>query len=134
MPANESKKQTAATNALEWVIAALGMTLLSAALGFIAYRAVVGETKPASLSVTPELVERSEQGFRVDFVVRNSGSETAAAVLIEGELVRGGQRVEKSTATLTYAPANSTRRGALYFTQDPGLYEMKIRAAGFEKP
>ena len=134
MSTKGSKKQTAATNTVEWVIAAFGITVLSAALGFITYRAVVGETKEASLSVSVESVERLEQGYRVDFIVSNSGSQTAAAVQIEGELSTAGQSIEKSSATLTYSPANSTRRGALYFSKDPNLYELKMRAAGFEKP
>ena len=133
MPSKGSKN-VAATETVEWVIAALGMLLLSAALGFIVYRASAGETRPASLTVSAEMVERVAQGFRVDFIVSNSGSETAAAVVIEGELTKAGESVEKSAATLTYVPGNSTRRGALHFTNDPDLNEMKLRPLGFEKP
>jgi uncharacterized protein (TIGR02588 family) len=134
MPTKGSKKQAAATDTVEWIIAVLGIAILATALGFILYRAVSGEDKQASLSVSIESVDRSEQGFRVDFIVSNSGSQTAAAVQIEGELSKAGQSVEKSSATLTYSPASSTRRGALFFTHDPNSHEMRIRATGFEKP
>ncbi len=134
MATKESKKQAAAADKMEWIIAVLGMAVLLVALGFILYRAVTHESKPPDLSVSVESVERGEQGYRVDFLVNNSGTQTAAAVVIEGELSNGGQSVEKSNATLAYAPANSTRRGGLYFTNDPRLYEMTIRAGGFEKP
>jgi uncharacterized protein (TIGR02588 family) len=134
MASKETSKRPAATDKIEWIIAVIGMAMLSVAFGFILYRAVTFESKPADLSVLIESVVRGEQGYRVDFLVKNSGTKTAAAVVIEGELSRGGQSVEKSNATLAYAPANSIRRGGIYFTHDPDQHELKIRAAGFEKP
>ena len=134
MPTKNSKKISAATDTVEWIIAAAGMLLLTAALGFIVYRAAVGETRPAELSVSVDMVERSAQAFRADFIVSNSGTETAAAAVIEGELTKNGESVEKSTATLTYVPGNSVRRGSLHFSNDPDQNEMKIRVLGFEKP
>ncbi len=133
MATKETKKQAAADK-MEWTIAVLGMALIAVALGVILYRAITQESKPVDLTVSVESIQRSEQGYRVDFNVNNSGSKTAAAVVIEGELRKDGQSVEKSNATLAYAPANSTRRGGIYFMNDPGLYDMTIRAAGFEKP
>ncbi len=132
--AKESDKKATAANFPEWIIAALGMVLLFSALGFILYRAVMSESRPASLSVSVESIERSDQGFRVDFTVSNSGSQTAAAVMIEGELTEAGRTVEKSNASLGYAPGNSIRRGSIYFANDPNLHEIKVRAVGFEKP
>lgn len=134
MATDKSKKRGSGIDAVEWVIAFLGMALLASALGFILYRAIAQESKPASLLVSVESVERSEQGYRVDFSVRNTGTQTAASVIIEGELSKNGQSIEKSSATLAYAPAESTRRGGIYFTHDPASHEMKLRAAGFEKP
>lgn len=129
-----TKKQAAANDKLEWIIAGLGMALLLLAFGVILNRAVTDGSKPADLSISVESVERSDQGYRVDFLVKNGGTQTAAAVVIEGELKKGEVSVEKSNATLAYAPANSTRRGGIYFTNDPDLFEIRIRAMGFEKP
>ena len=119
---------------MEWGIAIAGMVILSGALGLILFRAVTNEARPANLSVTLESIAILDQGYRVDFRVDNSGTETAAAVTIEGELSKGGQSVEKSNATLVYVPANSTRKGGMFFTNDPNGHEVKLRAAGFEKP
>ena len=134
MATSGSKKRPASTDKMEWIIAGIGMAILSVSLGFILFRAIMHESKPADLSVKVEGVERTEQGYRVDFLVHNSGTQTAAAVVIEGTLTKDGQSVEKSNATLAYAPANSTRRGGIHFTNDPNQHEMTIRAAGFEKP
>ena len=132
--AKEDSVEKKARNTVEWVIASLGLVVLALALGFILYQAINKVSGPPRLSVSVESIERSVDGYRVDFIVTNSGPETAASVVIEGELSKGGQSVETSNATLAYAPASSTRRGGIYFTKDPNQYELKIRAAGFEKP
>jgi uncharacterized protein (TIGR02588 family) len=132
MAKDDSDKK--ARNTIEWVIASLGMVVLALALGFILYQAINKDSGPPRLSVSVESIERSGNGYRVDFIVTNTGPETAASVVIEGELSKGGQSMETSTATLAYAPANSIRRGGIYFTHDPDQHELKIRAAGFEKP
>jgi uncharacterized protein (TIGR02588 family) len=132
MAKDDSDKK--ARNTIEWVIASLGIVVLALALGFILYQAINKDSGPPRLSVSVESIERSGNGYRVDFIVTNTGPETAASVVIEGELSKGGQSMETSTATLAYAPANSIRRGGIYFTHDPDQHELKIRAAGFEKP
>lgn len=119
---------------IEWTVAALGMVLLSGALGVIIYRAITQESTPPALSVIVESIAPSAAGYHVAFKVHNYGSQTAAAVVIEAELIENGKSVEKSTSALAYSPANSVRRGGMYFQRDPNLFTLNIRALGFEHP
>ena len=130
----KGSKGQAATDIVEWGIALLGIALVFTALGIILFRAIREDSTPVDLSVSVEKVEKLERKFRVDFRIDNSGSETAAAVSVEGELMDGAKSVEKSNAMITYAPANSTRQGGMFFTNDPHLFELRLRATGFEKP
>lgn len=118
----------------EWILAALGVVIVAGVIGSTLYRAMTQETLPPSFEVSVDSINAVSSGFIVAFRVRNSGTQTAAALTIEGSLIKGAESVETSTATLTYAPGNSERQGGLFFTKDPGAFELKIRALGYEKP
>lgn len=116
------------------VIAAVGLFLVVVATGTTLYRAMTEETTPPQIKVSFASSEPSGDGYLVKFRVVNSGNQTAAAVTIEGELKNGTESVETSSATLTYAPANSERRGGLYFSKNPQQFDLQIRATGYEEP
>lgn len=89
---------------------------------------------PPQLEVVVDSKQPSGNGFLVRFHIKNTGSQTAAAVAVEGELKNGEETVETSSSTLTYSPANSTRRGGLYFTKNPDQFNLQIRVTGYEEP
>ena len=130
----EKEKPAKPTPLAEWVIAATGLILVLGAIGATFYRAVSRERTPPQFEITAEPPQRSGDGYLVRFSITNNGNETAAAVNIEGELKNGAETVETGSATLTYAPANSTRRGGLYFRKNPQDYKLDIRAVGYEEP
>jgi len=130
----ENQERQKETPVWEWIIAAVGLILVVAALGTTLYRAVTEESTPPILEINIEAVHAANNGYLVEFRIKNTGNQTAAALTIEGELKRGEESVETSTATLTYAPANSQREGGLFFTKNPNEFELKIRALGYEKP
>jgi len=118
----------------EWVISAVGLILVVGAVGSTFYRAAFKESTPPNLSITSEPAQPSGDGFIVRFRVKNTGSQTASAVNIEGELKSGGETIETGSATLTYAPAHSERHGGLYFTKNPQQFDLQIRATGYQEP
>ena len=119
---------------LEWLIAALGLILVTGAIGFMIYEAATQENLPPNFVFKVGSATQTANGFLVKFELENTGDETAAAVEIEGELTRGEESVEKSSASLTYAPSHSKREGGLLFTKNPNEFELTIRVAGYEKP
>lgn len=131
---DEKESQPPGTSVWEWLVAAVGLTLVLGTIGLTIYRVLIEENKPPQISVVVDSQQPSGDGYLVRFTVRNSGSQTAAAVAIEGELKNGTNTAETSSATLTYSPAHSTRRGGLYFTKNPQNFDLQIRATGYEEP
>lgn len=122
------------TTIWEWAIAALGLMLVASALGVTLYRAISEESTPPRLEIKVRSIEPAAGGYLVTFEVKNTGNQTAAALTVEGELKNGAESVETSSATLTYAPANSRREGGLFFAKNPNEYKLELRAKGYEKP
>lgn len=132
--ANDDQKSRKETTVWEWFIAAAGLILVLAALGTTLYRAVTEESTPPKLEITVNQIVPTDNGYLVKFLVKNTGNQTAAALTVEGELKQGEETAETSTATLAYAPANSERRGGLFFRNNPQQFDLQIRATGYEEP
>jgi uncharacterized protein (TIGR02588 family) len=130
----ENRERPEETSVWEWIIAAVGLVLVVGAIGSTLYRALTQESTPPQLAVSVDSVQPSGDGFLVKFRVVNSGNQTAAAANIEGELKSGEETAETSSATLTYIPANSERRGGLFFNKNPQQFDLRIRATGYEEP
>jgi uncharacterized protein (TIGR02588 family) len=122
------------TPLLEWITGLVGMALLLGTIGFLLWHALQANHTPPSIRVEVRAISQQGDQFLVQFEATNDGDQTAADVTIEGQLIRDGETVETSTATITYIPAQSMRRGGLFFTQDPGAYTLDLRATGYEKP
>ncbi|MCV9962923.1 TIGR02588 family protein [Pararhizobium sp. BT-229] len=119
---------------IEWVTGGLCTVVVAAMTLWIAYHAI------ASSGGTPELFMRIidqhpvSGGHEVSFVIDNSGTRTAAAVPVIGELKDGDTVIETREITLDYVPAQSAVSGALLFKADPSLHVLEIRAAGYADP
>ena len=53
---------------------------------------------------------------------------------IEGELVAPGAQAETAEAVFDYVPAHSTRKGGLYFKDDPRTGQLTLTAKGYIDP
>ena len=118
----------------EWIIAGVGLILVIGSVGTAFYRAVTEESTPPNLAFSVDSIEQTGGGYVVRFSVANSGSQTAAGLMVEGTLKNGEENAETSTAAFTYAPANSVRQGGLLFTKNPNDFKLQIRALGYEQP
>ncbi len=118
----------------EWVFAGLGAAFLVGVLGHLSWSAAVHENAPPEISVRAVSVTAAGERYVVRFEGRIQGGETAAGVVIKGRLQRGSETVEEAETTLDYAPARSTREGALAFANDPASFRLVLGAAGYHKP
>jgi uncharacterized protein (TIGR02588 family) len=135
MPKKPAPREESRTKRrLETAAAAVGAILALATLGIIAWDGVADEGRPALITLRTAAVHPHEDGFVVEIVAHNGGDETAAELLVEGVLQQGAETVETSEAMFDYVPSRSSRRGALYFRQDPREFALELRAKGYREP
>jgi uncharacterized protein (TIGR02588 family) len=118
----------------EWLVAAIGLVLVTGSIAFLLYEAVRGSEAPPDVIVRVESVSPVEAGYLVRFRAVNRGGQTAAGLLVRGDLKGEAEVVETSEARLDYLPGGSERQGGLYFRENPDRFRLEIRARGYERP
>lgn len=131
--ANKTSGKRPRIPAWEWVVAAMGASLVAGLLAFMGYRAMHGDAQVPELHVDVQQIQSVNGGYVVVLDVRNTGGG-AANVAIEGTLGDGGNTIESSGVTLDYVPADSRRQAGLFFTKDPSRHYLRLRATGYESP
>ncbi len=122
------------TSTAEWIVAAVSALLVLGVIGFLVYDGLASPQTPPDVRVEVDSIQQAGPGFLVLFRAHNSGNNTAADVIIEGELLADSGRVETSETTLDYVPAGSEQRAGLYFTRDPRSLKLRLRAHGYRDP
>jgi uncharacterized protein (TIGR02588 family) len=116
------------------VLAALGLAFVLGSFALMLREAFTGGKPVAELTITVDEILRSNHGYLVSLVIENKGAATAAALVVEGVLSKGGQEVETSVLTVDYVPAGSRRDAALFFAADPGQGDLAVRPKGYVEP
>jgi uncharacterized protein (TIGR02588 family) len=132
--AENQQSQRERPSSLEWTVAAFGLLVVLYTLGFLTYEAVAGDTSSPDPLIRVTSVHKVQGGYLAQVEVSNRGGDTAAGLLIEGTLKRGGQDVETSETTLDYLPGQSLREAGLFFGEDPRRYQLELRALGYQEP
>ena len=122
------------TPPIEWAAALVSTVLVLFLLGYTVREALVREKRPPLVAVRADSILTVPGGHVVMFTARNSGGETAAALVVRGTLRRGDAEVEQSEATIDYVPLGGERQGGLQFTLDPRRHTLEIGASGFDTP
>lgn len=118
----------------EWIVAGMGLLVFTAVLGLMVWDAVAGDQSPPRITVEVDSITRSGDGHLLKFRARNDGGETAAEVVVEGELPASGGETETASATLDFLPAHSERRGGFFFKSKPERETVRLRASSFREP
>lgn len=118
----------------EWVVASIGALLFLVLLGYLLFQAISGNGVPPDIVVEVTEFQKNGDNHLVIFEARNRGGQTAASVLIRGELERFGVTLETAEATLDYLPPGSMHAGGLLFRRDPRELDLVITAAGYSRP
>lgn len=119
----------------EWVVAAIGLVLVLASLGYLAYGALQqrAESTPQPL-VEMVRVERNGPRFLVLVRVTNRGDVTAEGLVVAGELKHQGQVLERSEVEFDFLPRHSSREAGLFFARDPASLQLELSAVSYRKP
>jgi uncharacterized protein (TIGR02588 family) len=118
----------------EWIVAGIGFMLVASVIGFLFYEAIAGSQLPPDVKLSVDSVVQTRNGYLAKITAINEGGMTAAGVVIEGELRRGTELVERSWTTIDYLPPRSEQRGGLFFTRDPRHFELQVRPSGYVEP
>jgi len=107
------------------VVLALAVFLMVKALG----------NDDGAPAVRVEVVEISgaEGGWLVEIEVTNDGNSPASDVEIEGRL-EGADGPEVGSVTFHQLPSRSSRRGGIWFTENPRTRGLSLRAVGYRAP
>lgn len=119
---------------VEWIFASLGAAVFLFGFSYMLYTGLSNKNTPPNINISIVSVTSSGSNHVVEISVKNSGSSTAEGLIIEGTLTAGGRQVELSRTTFDYLPEKSFKKGGLIFTRDPSLFELSIRALGYEEP
>jgi uncharacterized protein (TIGR02588 family) len=122
------------TSTWEWIIAAIGALVVLSAVTIMLYEAFSSPSTPPKIEVVVDSIVDTEYGWVVEFRVRNHGQQTAAGLVVEGELRSDTGTIEKAQVTIDYVPAESSRRGGLLFTHDPRRYALEVKGKGYDRP
>jgi uncharacterized protein (TIGR02588 family) len=122
------------TSTAEWIVAAVSALLVLGVIGFLVYDGMVSPQTPPDVRVEVDSIQQAGPGFLVLLRARNEGHNTAADVIVEGELMGDSGPVETSETTIDYVPAGGQQRAGLYFTRDPRSLELRLRAHGYRDP
>jgi uncharacterized protein (TIGR02588 family) len=134
MPERDGGEGGGVKSRWEWVAAAVSTVLVLAVVGYLLYDAVARPRTPPSVQVRADTVLQADGLWLVRFRAANAGHETAAALKVEGVLMRADSSVETSEAVLDYVPGRSVRHGGLFFRHDPRAYRLELRALGYQEP
>lgn len=133
-PARPNEQQEAPPSAWEWLVAAIGLALLLASLGYLVYDALADDGAAPAPAVRIQAIEPRDGRFLVRVQVANQSRAAAADLRVEGELRRGADVVERSETEFPYLPGQSVREGGLFFRQDPRTLELVLSARSYQKP
>lgn len=124
----------AAPPSWEWVAAGVGLLLVAAGIGVLAYYAWTGKSDRPQPQVQVVAIERQPAGWLVAIRIHNRAQATAAALRLTGQLRQGPDVVEERELELQYLPGGSSREGGLFFSRDPRLHRLEWAFESYEQP
>ena len=135
MATQTTKRKQENIPAAEWAVAGLGAAMVVVALIVLVGDAMRADGEPAAITFTVDTVVAAPAGYLAKVTARNTGSETAAGLVIHGVLHGAdGAAVETSELVLDYLPGRSTRAIVFMFTRDPAMHRLSVTARAYQAP
>ncbi|MEN3149011.1 TIGR02588 family protein [Neorhizobium sp. IRAMC:178] len=132
--ANKRHREVKEPHWIEWATGMISALVVVATIALVAYEAWTYADMQPEFSIAITERRQTEGGYRIAFDIANKATATAAAVTVRGEILDGSKIVEDADVTFDYVPAESKSSGAILFSQDPGVREIRVRAVGFIEP
>lgn len=116
---NNGNSNLGKTNFLEWSVFGLGLLLILGVMAYLVFQLSTHNPAPADLSVEFIQVPTSNNPYKYQISVQNSGGKTAKNVIVELSLVKAGALLERSEISFDYVPYTSKRLGWVIFGTNP---------------
>ena len=114
---------------LEFAGSGLGGLFALGVLGVIVWHGITKGDTPPDITLETIRVEPGSGGFTAHIRAKNSGTQTASELTVEG--TAGG---ETGTTVFDLVPGGAEREGALVFRKDPGAAGVDLRVLGYRDP
>lgn len=119
------------TSAVEWIVAAAGVTLLVVMLSYLLFIAMAhGEGAPVPV-ISHKPAKPGKAGFVVDYEIANEGKSAAAQLVVTGQLLIGDRVVEERYGLIDYVAQDSKQKGSLIFQRDPQCCRTMVSVSSF---
>jgi uncharacterized protein (TIGR02588 family) len=119
---------------VEWATGLVSAVIVAVMIGWVTWEALTEVERPPAFQITVTQRQAVEGGYRVSFDIANTSPQTAATVVVRGEVVDGDRTTEDADITFDYVPGQSKASGSVFFSQDPGARAIRLRAIGYTEP
>jgi len=126
--------KTRIASPLEWAVAAVGVALVAALIGYLGYVAWRGDEQPPRIALRVVDIERAGEHWLLRFRAENEGGQTAADLRIVAELFRGREVIETGEVTLQYLPAGGRGEGGFFFRENPRQHRVRLSPVSYRTP
>ena len=123
-----------AAHKVEWATGIVSGIVVALMIGWVAWEALMATETPPVFAITMTDRSEVEGGYRVMFDIANTSSQTAAAVVVRGEIIEENRAVEDADVTFDYVPGASKASGTIFFSENPGTRSVRLRAVGYTEP
>jgi uncharacterized protein (TIGR02588 family) len=119
---------------VEWTSGILSAAMVVMMIGWVGWEAFTEIETPPEFTIAIKDEATVDGGYRVTFDIANKSPQTAAAVVVRGEIMEGGTAIEDADVTFDYVAGQSKASGAILFSQAPGARSIRLRAVGYTEP
>lgn len=130
----EHDRPELSTSWWERLVALIGLILALSAIGYLLYQAISSKDSPPAIELRVDEILTTQNSYLVKITALNQSDSTAAELKLAGTLFQDEEPVETSQITFDYLPAQSQRKGGLFFQYDPRRYRLRLRAEGYQNP
>src|SRR5690606_25511132 len=112
MPMGDRRKDLQSRPMIEWIFGAVSALLVAGVIGFLAFEALFGDSRPPDLDVSIERIDKSAGGTLILVAVTNTGDKAAADVGIQARVSGPDGNAELREIRFDFVAAHSVRHGA----------------------
>ena len=130
----DQQLQETHTPTWEKVLGVCGLLLLVSGIIYLSWTAIKENGAPPDVLFSVVEISQASNGFLVEVEINNKGSQSVAALHLEGHLAMESGSEETSHAEVDYLPSRSKSYAGFFFSTDPRNGTLTFRPSGYQEP